>query len=104
MTASSMRTERSSSGSGTSNGRLTKTRSLSLMRAAIQEIVNKRPHWVFFLALSAFYSSFTPGTIKGMGYNLENIIAADQVATNLVNLALRSEEHTSELQSLRHLV
>ena len=58
------------------------------MRAAIQKIVNKRPHWVFFLALSAFYLSFTPGTIKGMGYNLENITAADRVATNLVNLAL----------------
>ncbi|MGH9769900.1 MAG: hypothetical protein ACREAB_20950, partial [Blastocatellia bacterium] len=42
----------------------------------------------FFLALSAFYLSFTPGTIKGMGYNLENLIAADQITTNLVNLAL----------------
>ena len=57
------------------------------MRAVIREIANKKPHWVFFLALSAFYLSFTPGTIKGMGYNLENIIAADQTTTNLVNLA-----------------
>jgi len=59
------------------------------MRYAIQAIANKKPHWVFFLALSAFYLSFTPGTIKGMGYNLENLIAADQITTNLVNLILR---------------
>jgi len=49
----------------------------------------RKPHWVFFLALSAFYLSFTSGTIKGMGYNLENLIAANQIATNLVNLVLR---------------
>ncbi len=59
------------------------------MRAAIQEIANKKPHWIFFFALSAFYLSFTPGTVKGMGYNLENIIAADQTITNLMNLALQ---------------
>ncbi|MCI0387234.1 MAG: hypothetical protein MOB07_00455 [Acidobacteria bacterium] len=59
------------------------------MRDAIREIVNKKTHWVFFLALTAFYLSFTPGTVKGMGYNLENIIAADQAITNLVNLVLQ---------------
>ena len=59
------------------------------MRAAIQAIANKQPHWIFFLALSAFYLSFTPGTIIGMGYNLENFTAADQVTTNLINLVLR---------------
>jgi len=59
------------------------------MRIAIRETINKKPHWVFFLALSAFYLSFTSGTIKGMGYNLENLIAANQIVTNLVNLVLR---------------
>jgi len=59
------------------------------MRAAIQEIVNKKPHWVFFLALSAFYLSFTPGTVRGMGYNQENIVAADQLTTNMINLVLQ---------------
>jgi hypothetical protein len=63
--------------------------SLIDMRPAIREIANKKPHWVFFLALSAFYLSFTPGTVKGMGYNLENIIAADQITTNLVNLVIQ---------------
>ncbi len=57
------------------------------MRVPILEIVNKKPHWLFFLGLSAFYLSFTPGTIKGMGYNLENIVAANQLTTNLFNLA-----------------
>src|SRR5262245_15443673 len=58
------------------------------MRAAIREFVNKKPHWVFFLAISAFYLSFTPGTIKGMGYNLENIIAADQLETQMADMIL----------------
>ncbi len=57
------------------------------MRATIQEIADKKPHWILFLALAAFYLSFTPGTIKGMGYNQENLVAADQIATNLINLA-----------------
>jgi hypothetical protein len=58
------------------------------MRAAIREFVNKKPQWVFFLAISAFYLSFTPGTIKGMGYNLENIIAADQLETQMADMIL----------------
>lgn len=56
------------------------------MRATIQAITDRKPHWIFFLALATFYLSFTPGTIKGMGYNQENLIAANQVATNLINL------------------
>jgi hypothetical protein len=41
--------------------------------------------WLFFLALTLFYLSLTPGTIEGQGYNQENLIAANQLATNLVN-------------------
>src|SRR5262245_35371177 len=62
------------------------------MRAAnrrVGAIADKKPHWVLFTALFAFYLSFTPGTIKGMGYNLENLVAANQIATNLLNLVLR---------------
>lgn len=59
------------------------------MRATIPAITGKKPHWVFFLALSAFYLSFTPGTIKGMGYNQENLAAANQITTNMVNMVLR---------------
>lgn len=41
---------------------------------------------LFFLALTLFYLSLTPGTIEGQGYNQENLIAANQLATNLVNV------------------
>ena len=40
---------------------------------------------LFFLALTLFYLALTPGTIEGQGYNQENLIAANQLATNLVN-------------------
>lgn len=40
---------------------------------------------LFFLALTLFYLSLTPGTIEGQGYNQENLIAANQVAANLIN-------------------
>lgn len=42
-------------------------------------------HWLFFLALTLFYLSLSPGTIEGMGYARENLIAADQVVDNLIN-------------------
>ncbi len=38
------------------------------------------------MALTLFYLSLTPGTIEGQGYNQENLIAANQLATNLVNV------------------
>ena len=41
--------------------------------------------WLFFLALTLFYVSLTPGTIEGQGYNQENLIAANQVVTNAIN-------------------
>ncbi|MEK7832268.1 MAG: hypothetical protein AAB401_14330, partial [Acidobacteriota bacterium] len=47
----------------------------------------KRICWLFFLALSAAYLSLTPGTIEGKGYNQENLIAANQVVTNITNAA-----------------
>jgi hypothetical protein len=56
------------------------------MRASISDNDCKKYHWLFFLALFTFYLSFTPGTIKGMGYNLENLNAADQVTANLISL------------------
>ncbi len=59
------------------------------MRYTMRRIASKYPHWVFFLALSAFYMSFTSGTITGEGYNLENIISANQLTENAVNLLLR---------------
>jgi hypothetical protein len=42
-------------------------------------------HWLFFLALILFYLSLSPGTIEGMGYARENLIAANQVVDNLIN-------------------
>lgn len=41
--------------------------------------------WLFFLALTFFYLSLTPGTIEGQGYNRENLIAANQIVTNVFN-------------------
>jgi hypothetical protein len=45
-----------------------------------------RHYWLFFLAVTLFYLSLSPGTIEGMGYARENLIAADQIAANLGNL------------------
>ena len=42
---------------------------------------------LFFLALTLFYLSLTPGTIEGQGYNRENLIAANQVMANIANAA-----------------
>lgn len=47
----------------------------------------RRIFWLFFLALTLVYISLTPGTIEGQGYNQENLIAANQVVTNIVNAA-----------------
>lgn len=41
--------------------------------------------WLFFLALTLAYLSLTSGTIEGQGYNQENLVAADQVVTNVIN-------------------
>ncbi|MCG3159933.1 MAG: hypothetical protein JMDDDDMK_00959 [Acidobacteria bacterium] len=59
------------------------------MRATLQAIAGRKPHWVLFFALFAFYLSFTPGTINGMGYNQENLIGANQIVNNLINLVRR---------------
>lgn len=42
---------------------------------------------VFGAALTLFYLAFTPGTIEGMGYNRENLVAVTQLVTNLLHLA-----------------
>lgn len=42
---------------------------------------------VFCAALTLFYLAFTPGTIEGMGYNRENLVAVEQLVANLLNLA-----------------
>jgi hypothetical protein len=42
---------------------------------------------LFCAALTLFYLSFSPSTIAFMGYMEENISAAEQVTSNLVNLA-----------------
>lgn len=47
----------------------------------------RRISWLFFLALALFYLSLTPGTIEGQGYNQENLIASNQIVTNIVNFA-----------------
>ncbi|MEO6726200.1 MAG: hypothetical protein ABIP14_13000 [Blastocatellia bacterium] len=44
---------------------------------------------LFFAAVTLFYLAFTPATIEGLGYNGENLAAADQVVTNIFNLARR---------------
>ncbi len=44
---------------------------------------------LFFAAVTLFYLAFTPATIEGMGYNGENLNAADQVVTNIFNAARR---------------
>ncbi|MBS1788736.1 MAG: hypothetical protein JST85_13495 [Acidobacteria bacterium] len=47
----------------------------------------QRFYGLFFLALTLFYLALTPGTIEGQGYNRENLIAVNQIATNLFNVA-----------------
>jgi 4-amino-4-deoxy-L-arabinose transferase-like glycosyltransferase len=42
---------------------------------------------LFCTALTLFYLAFSPSTIAFMGYMEENITAADQVASNLINFA-----------------
>ena len=44
---------------------------------------------LFFAAVTLFYISFTPATIEGMGYNGENLVAADQVVTNIFSIVRR---------------
>ncbi|MEP7340307.1 MAG: hypothetical protein ABI977_21420 [Acidobacteriota bacterium] len=44
---------------------------------------------LFFVAVTLFYISFTPATIEGMGYNSENLVAANQVVTNIFNVIRR---------------
>lgn len=60
----------------------------------------KRICWLFFLALSAVYLSLTPGTIEGQGYNQENLIAANQVITNVINAA--TGQPLTQVQWTRH--
>jgi hypothetical protein len=59
------------------------------MTDATSGAAGKKYYWFFFLALTLFYLSFTPGTIKGMGYNLESLTAANQIATDLLNAVQR---------------
>ena len=47
----------------------------------------KRISGLFLLALTALYFSLTSGTIEGQGYNHENLVAANQLVTNFVNVA-----------------
>ncbi|MEP7273294.1 MAG: hypothetical protein ABI882_17475 [Acidobacteriota bacterium] len=49
----------------------------------------QRIYWLFFMSLTLLYISFTPGTIEGQGYNQENLVAAGQVLTNVVNAVTR---------------
>ncbi|MFN0111990.1 MAG: hypothetical protein ACKVZH_24275 [Blastocatellia bacterium] len=44
-----------------------------------------RIYGLFFLALTLFYLSLTPGTIEGQGYNRENLVAANQIVANVFN-------------------
>jgi hypothetical protein len=44
---------------------------------------------IFFAATALFYLAFSPATIEGMGYYGENLNAADQLASNLINLVQR---------------
>lgn len=41
---------------------------------------------ILFSALTLFYLAFTPATIEGMGYNGENLTAANQIVTNVFSL------------------
>ena len=42
-----------------------------------------KPIWLFFVGLTLFYLSFSPGTILQMGYMAENIDACNQIISNL---------------------
>ena len=44
---------------------------------------------ILFAATALFYLAFSPATIEGMGYYGENLNAADQLASNLINLIHR---------------
>lgn len=46
----------------------------------------QNPHWIFFVALSLFYISLTPGTIEGMGYTRENLAASNQIVSYGISL------------------
>lgn len=48
--------------------------------------ISRHCYWLFFIALSLFYVSFTSGTIEGQGYNRENLVAANQFVTNIINV------------------
>lgn len=60
----------------------------------------RRTYWLFFFALTLFYLSLTPGTIEGQGYNQENLIAANQVVANLVQVA--TGQPRTPIQWTRH--
>ena len=40
--------------------------------------------WLFFLAMTMWYFSLSPGTIAGMGYMGENLKASHQIVSNLL--------------------
>jgi hypothetical protein len=46
-------------------------------------IAQTNPHWLCFSALLLFYVAFAPGTVEGMGYVQENLLATDRLAGNL---------------------
>jgi len=59
---------------------------MSEEKSAVNLKTYRQIYGLFFLFLTLFYLSFTSGTIEGQGYNQENLIAANQVATDLENL------------------
>lgn len=55
----------------------------------------KKLFWLFFLALTLFYLSLSPGAIYSQGYTGENAAAANQIISNLGDwLALRPAQTT----------
>ena len=46
---------------------------------------SKKVIWVFFLALSLFYLSLSPGAVTAMGYMGDNLKATSQIVSNLLN-------------------
>src|SRR5437899_7414347 len=59
---------------------------------------SSRPERIDVSKTIALYSAYMPAKLSGLHYKFIRF------CTNLFNQGHRSEEHTSELQSLRHLV
>ncbi|MFN0087756.1 MAG: hypothetical protein ACKVX9_20360 [Blastocatellia bacterium] len=56
---------------------------------------------IFFLALTLIYAAFSPMRISGMGYMVENLMSADQIASRIVGV-FRGEAVSAPIEWPRH--